>query len=247
MPGKSNYLTVNGLGYSHKDAEKNNVFENISFELNKNEIVSILGKNGCGKTTLFNVIAGLLKQDVGEIIYSADLKNNFCAFVFQEYSLLDWKTVFGNVALGLVSKKLDKEIMRTQINENLRLFDLLSLKDRLPMQLSGGQKQRVAVARAFISGSEILLLDEPFSALDYYAKNKLEDDLYKIICDEKKSAILITHSIDDAVFFSDRILLMTSQGIYHEIDVKLPKLRTQNLKTSKKFLEIKKEVFKKMI
>jgi len=115
------------------------------------------------------------------------------------------------------------------------------------MQLSGGQKQRVAVARAFISGAEILLLDEPFSSLDYYGKNKLEDDLYKIIRKEKKGAILITHSVDDAIFFADRILLMNSKGIYGIVNVNLLKQRTQEIKTNKAFLKIKKEVFIKMV
>ncbi len=247
MLDKNIFLAVNELSYSYKDAEKNKVFENISFELKGNEIIAILGKNGCGKTTLFNVIAGFLKQDGGQIKYSKEIRKKSVAVVFQEYSLLDWKTVFDNVALGLASKKLNKEGIAKIVDKNLKLFDLCKLKNRLPMQLSGGQKQRVAVARAFISGAEILLLDEPFSSLDYYGKNKLEDDLYKIIRKEKKGAILITHSVDDAIFFADRILLMNSKGIYGIVNVNLLKQRTQEIKTNKAFLKIKKEVFIKMV
>ena len=236
-------LSVNGLKYAHKDAEKNLVFNGVSFDLKENEIISILGKNGCGKTTLFNLIAGFLKPDKGSITINNDKE---CSLVFQEYSLLDWKTVYDNIALALLKENIDESMTEKKVNDSMKLFHIDSLKYRLPKQLSGGQKQRVSMARAFTSDSNILLLDEPFSALDYYSKESLQNDLLKIIRKENKSAILVTHSIDEAVFFSDRILLINSDGIYDTININLSKNRNTKIKLTSKFIKLEKEVLKRL-
>jgi NitT/TauT family transport system ATP-binding protein len=236
-------LNVNGLCYSHKDAEKNLVFNNLSFDLKQNEIISILGKNGCGKTTLFNIIAGFLKPDAGKMTIN---NGKECSLVFQEYSLLDWKNVYDNISLALLKENNNEEIIKKKVNKTLELINIQDLKNRLPKQLSGGQKQRVSIARAFTSDSNILLLDEPFSALDHYTKEVLQEDLIKLLKKENKSAILVTHSVDEAIFFSDRILLMNKQGIYDTIKITLPKTRTSKIKLTNKFLELKKDVLKRM-
>jgi NitT/TauT family transport system ATP-binding protein len=236
-------LAVKELCYRHKDAEKNVVFNNLSFDLKQNEIIAILGKNGCGKTTLFNLIAGFLKPDKGEIKINNDKQ---CSLVFQEYSLLDWKNVYDNISLALLKETNDEKVIEKKVNKTLELFNIHDLKHRLPKQLSGGQKQRVSIARAFTCNSNILLLDEPFSALDYYTKESLQEDLVKILKKENKSAILVTHSIDEAIFFSDRILLMNQDGIYDIISVKLPKARTSKLKLTNKFLDLKKDVLRRL-
>ncbi len=217
---------------------KKGVFEalkNINLNINQGEFVSIIGHSGCGKSTVLNLIAGLLEPTSGHL---------FCAgreiakpgpdraVVFQNHSLLPWLTCFENVHLA-VERVFKNE---TQVQQDLRVIDALALvglshaMDKRPHEISGGMKQRVGIARALAMEPKVLLLDEPFGALDALTRATLQDELMKIMEKTHCTAVMVTHDVDEAVLLSDRIVMMTngpSAGIGEILDVNLPKPRNR--------------------
>ena len=234
-------LGVKNVSYSYT---KNSpmVLNNLTFYLKKGETVAIVGSNGCGKTTLLNLIAGFLKPDSGHIKYYDNETNPFfTSMAFQNPSLLEWKTVSENIAVSLLNKISDPETRNKIVDKYLTLLQIHQHKHKLPCQLSGGLKQRTVIARALAANPELLLLDESFSALNLHYKENLQKDLLKIIHEEKKSVLIVTHSLGDSILFADRIMLLDSKtGRIHEIiEVDLPKPRTPKIKNSRKFIKIK--------
>lgn len=196
------------------DNGKIKAVDNISFSLNKGQILSIIGESGSGKTTLVRLITGLETADSGQIFLQNELvssENVFVApekrkigMVFQDYALFPHFTVFENVAYG-ISKNADK---KKRINEVLEIVDLIGFEKRCPHELSGGQQQRVALARALAPNPELLILDEPFSNLDVVLRNQLRTELASILKNTKKTAIFITHDVKDATIISDKLLIL---------------------------------------
>ncbi|MDY6931945.1 MAG: ABC transporter ATP-binding protein [Halobacteriota archaeon] len=207
--------------------------EDASFVVEDGEFVCILGPSGCGKTTLLRMIGGLDDITGGEIILgdrSVSGPGSDRGFVFQEYTLFPWRNAQKNVEFGLEIQGVDR-VEREKIAE--RYIDLVGLKgfvDRYPKELSGGMKQRVAIARALASNPEILLMDEPFGALDAQTRNLMQVELLRIWEKEHKTILFVTHSVDEAVFLADRVfVLTTSPGKIREIieiNVKRPRKRT---------------------
>lgn len=182
-----------------------NVLENISFDVNGNEILSILGPSGCGKTTLLKIMAGLLKADQGKI----DGENISKGMVFQDDALMPWFNVEHNVEIGLIIQGEDKEVRKRKTREMIQTVGLEGFEKFYPYQLSGGMKKRVSIARSLVMDSKLILMDEPFGALDLVTKYGLLKDLRNMQQKNGFSVCMVTHDIEEAVYISDRILILS--------------------------------------
>lgn len=186
------------------EKEITNVLKDISFKVNQGEIVAIVGPSGCGKTTLLNLISGLIKPDDGNILIHGKI-----GYMFQKDNLFEWRNVYKNITLGLEINK--KEINKSKIDEILKKYGLYEFKEYYPKQLSGGMRQRVALIRTLILNPDILLLDEPFSSLDYQSKIIVQEDIYKIIKESKKTTLIVTHDISEAIALADYVYVLSKR------------------------------------
>jgi len=190
------------------------VLENLNFVLEHGEFISIVGPSGCGKSTILNLISGLLKACSGEVKLNGRTLNgisNKVGYMLQHDHLFEWRTIWQNIMLGLqVQKKVDAE-SKDYAKTLLERYNLAEFKDYYPRQLSGGMRQRVALIRTLVLKPDLLLLDEPFSALDYQNRLKLSDDVFNMIEREKKTAILVTHDIAESISLSDRVLVLSGR------------------------------------
>lgn len=230
-----------------KKFDNEQVLNNVNMYLEKEEIVSIIGESGCGKSTLFNLIVGLIPYDSGKILLDdKELINPFShiSYMLQKDLLINHKTVFDNISLPLILKKENKDKIREKVNKYLKIFSLDHLKDKYPKELSGGQKQRVALLRTYLCDKEIILLDEPFSALDSLTRENIRNWFIEIKEKLKLSAILVTHDIDEAIFLSNRIYVLEKKyggsSIVKEFKINLDYPR--NI-LSKEYLTIKNEIY----
>lgn len=199
--------------------------KDLSFSINEGEFVSIIGPSGCGKSTLLNIISGLLNPTGGEIIYNDEhVKNRLdkMGYMFQKDYLFDWLTVWENVILGLKIKKMLTEENMKKADDLLTNYDLAKFKNHKPTELSGGMRQRVALIRTLALNPQVLLLDEPFSALDYQTRLKVCDEVSEIIKKEGKTAIMVTHDLGEAIAISSRVICLTNRPaeIKRDIDIK---------------------------
>lgn len=188
--------------------------ENVTLDIQQGEFVSIVGPSGCGKSTLLDLIAGLTKPSSGQILLSGKQITQpglDRGIVFQQYALYPWLTALENIEFGLEAKGVDKQIRREKAQYYLELVGLAGFEKHYPNELSGGMKQRVAIARSLAYEPEILLMDEPFAALDAQTRETLQEELIKIWQSSKKTIVFITHSIDEAIFLSQRVAIMTSR------------------------------------
>ncbi|MCS7144478.1 MAG: ABC transporter ATP-binding protein [Archaeoglobaceae archaeon] len=222
------------------------VIDGVSFDVREGEFISILGPSGCGKTTLLRIIAGLEKQDEGEILLR---RKNITgpgqdrAMVFQDYALFPWRTVLGNVLFGLEIRKIPKKEALERAKTFIKLVGLEGFENSYPHELSGGMRQRVALARALVCEPDILLMDEPLSALDAQTRNLMQTELVRIWEETKKTIIYVTHSIEEAVYLSDRIALLSKRPakLLDLVDVDLVRPRDR---FSKDFVDLRARIFK---
>ena len=211
------------LTYHSINAETKAI-DKLNFSVEKGEFVSIIGPSGCGKSTLLNIISGLLKPSDGESIYNdKDIKNRLdkMGYMFQKDYLFEWLSVRNNVMLGLKIKKLNTEENIQKADKLLENYQLDRFKNHKPTELSGGMRQRVALIRTLALNPDVLLLDEPFSALDYQTRLKVCDDVKGIIKKEGKTAIMVTHDLGEAIATSDRIIVLTKRPAKLKLDVKI--------------------------
>lgn len=210
----------------------------ISLQVKKGEIISLIGHSGCGKSTLMGTISGMVKPSSGEVIANGAKVTGpgpDRGIVFQNYSLLPWLTVFENIYIAVDSALKGKTAAEKKdlVSNNLRMVNLWEHKDKLPGQLSGGMKQRVAIARAFAINPSILLLDEPFGALDALTKSAMHVELLKLwnLDNRDKTIVMVTHDIEEAIFLSDRVVVMNNgpEATIREI-VPIPLDRPRNKK-----------------
>lgn len=189
-----------------------NAIADVSFDVRKGEFFCIVGPSGCGKTTILRILAGLETKSCGtvEIVYGLGGKAR-CAMVFQEQSVFPWMTVENNIAFGLRSQALSHASRKEIVGYYLDRVGLKPFADAYPHQLSGGMKQRVSVARAFATDPEVLLMDEPFAALDEQTKLALQEELLRIWDETRKTVVYITHGIEEAVSLGDRIAVMSAR------------------------------------
>ena len=204
--------------------------QDINLQIPKGQFTCLLGPSGCGKSTLLNAVAGFALPTTGSI--TADGKwvtapGPDRGMVFQEYALFPWMTVEQNVAFGLEIKGTAKEEIAKVVGELLKMLSLWDFRQRFPKDLSGGMRQRVAIARVLALDSPIMLMDEPFGALDALTRRNLQDELLRIWAELKKTIIFVTHSIEEAIYLADRIVVMTYRPgtVKRDILVELPRMR----------------------
>jgi NitT/TauT family transport system ATP-binding protein len=230
----SNLLSVNGVSKVYKDTRGRSVpaLEKANFEISEGEIVAIIGPSGCGKSTLLRIIAGLDTDYTGEIVWSTPPeKGKDIGFVFQTPSLLPWRTVQRNISIGLESKSINKSHIAEKINELLMMVHLEEFADSYPSELSGGMQQRVAIARALAYEPKILLMDEPFGALDAITRDKLQDELLNIWAKTGKTIVLVTHSVEEATYLADKVVVMSARPGKIKSIHQVPLTRNRNANT----------------
>lgn len=246
MGEKAKIEIVNLTKAFYKRQTSVTALEDINLTITDGEFVCLVGPSGCGKTTLLRILAELEAPSVGDFTILTENKSRpLQSMVFQEQGVIPWLTVEENVAFGLKMRHLPKEIVRERTSYYLKKTGLTPFSSLYPKELSGGMKQRVSIARAFANDPEILLMDEPFAALDEQNKYILQEELLSIWAETGKTVLFITHSIDEALLLSDRILLMSAQPgkITREIKIDLPRPRKiedirENPEMAAKFVEI---------
>ena len=218
--------------------------ENVTLEVHDGQFVCLLGPSGCGKTTLLRMIGGLDVPTSGTITIDGNVVDGpspKMTMVFQEYSLYPWRTIAENVGFGLEMTGVPKEERIAEVNKRLKLVGLAGFADSYPYELSGGMRQRAAVARALATDPAVMLMDEPFGALDAQTRNKMQRELLDIWEKTKKTIVFVTHSVDEAVYLADKIVILTPRpGTIHEIyENPLPRPRDR---TSIEFAKLRKDV-----
>lgn len=223
---KSPYMVLEHISFSYHNMQAETIaLSDISFYVNKGEFIAIVGPSGCGKSTLLSIIAGLLTPEEGKITFP-DMKDSSkpqIGYMLQHDHLFEWRNIYQNVTLGLDICKCKTSENLEYVNEMLKDYGLWQFRHKRPSELSGGMKQRAALIRTLALKPDLLLLDEPFSALDNQTRLYVSGDICQIIRKEKKTAILITHDLAEAISLSDRIILLTNRPakIKSQIPVKL--------------------------
>jgi ABC-type nitrate/sulfonate/bicarbonate transport system ATPase subunit len=226
------------------DGEIVRALERVSFDVREGEFLSIVGPSGCGKSTLLRIMAGLVRPDDGRVLVGGKAVTGpgpERAMVFQEYALLPWADVESNVAFGLKMRGVPKVARLERARELIELVGLQGCERALPRQLSGGMRQRVSLARALAVDPQVLLMDEPLGSLDEISRRGMQIELLRIWERDKKTAIFVTHSVDEAVFLSDRIVVMgTRPGrVIDIIEVALPRPRERGIDETPEFVHIR--------
>jgi len=221
---------------------------NISLAIRKNEFVSLLGPSGCGKTTLIRIIAGLLPADCGEVLVNGQavtIPGRDRCMVFQQFGLLPWRTVLSNVEFGLEIEGVPKDERSALAGQYLELVGLKGFEHYYPHQISGGMQQRVGIARALSKKPDILLMDEPFGAVDAQTREQLQEELLKIWSRTDTTVVFVTHSIDEALYLSDRVVVMQARPgrIKEEVSVDLPRPRWEgDVKADPRFAQLRSQL-----
>lgn len=208
-------LEVNHVSFSyHSESGETTALSDITFSLKEGEFVSIVGPSGCGKSTLLSLISGLLVPESGQILLHGQDVRDFhtgIGYMLQKDHLFEWRTIWQNVLLGLeIQKRISRKTME-HTEEMLKDYGLLGFKQARPSQLSGGMRQRAALIRTLALDPDLLLLDEPFSALDYQTRLSVCDDIAGIIRKEKKTALLVTHDLAEAISMADRVIVLSAR------------------------------------
>lgn len=222
----------------------------VSFDIYPREFVSIVGPSGCGKTTLLKILAGLLPRSSGEIEVDKEAFDitREVGFVFQKPLLLHWRKILDNVLLPIEILKKDRRAMEDRARKLLALVGLEGFEDRYPVELSGGMQQRVSIARALIHDPKLLLMDEPFGALDAITRERLNLELLRIWQETGKTILFVTHGINEAVFLSDRVIVLSARPsrMIESLDIELPRPRSQEVRVEEKFGAYALEIYKSL-
>ena len=219
-----------------------------NLDIYDNEFICVVGPSGCGKSTLLNIIAGLLEPTSGTVSLDGKVIEGTGVergVVFQQYALFPWRTVLKNVMFPLEMKKTPKAEAEAIARKYIKAVGLEGFEHSYPKELSGGMKQRVAIARAYAADPEVLLLDEPFGALDAQTRVQLQTELLETWEHEKKTCFFITHDVDEAIILAQRVIIMSARPgrIKKIVDIDIPYPRTQATKTDPRFLELKTEIW----
>ncbi len=223
----------------------------IHLDILENEFVTVVGPSGCGKSTLLNIIAGLSEPSSGAVYCDGKEINGTGTergVVFQQYALFPWLTVKGNVEFGLNIKGIKGEKASEIAMKYIRMVELEDFVNHYPKELSGGMKQRVAIARAYAVDPSVLLMDEPFGALDAQTRTQLQEELLKTWEEEQKTCFFITHDVDEAIILGQKVVIMSARPgrISEIVDINIPYPRTQETKMLPEFLEVKNYIWSKV-
>jgi ABC-type nitrate/sulfonate/bicarbonate transport system ATPase subunit len=240
----STKLEVKSISKTFEDTP---VVKGVSLYLKEDEFVSILGPSGSGKSTIFNIISGLMVPDEGKILIDGEDytgKTGRVSYMYQKDLLLPWKKIIDNVSLSLVIKGESKKAAREKVAEYFSIFGIEGFEYKYPFQLSGGMRQRAALMRTYMFSKDIMLLDEPFGGLDAITKSKMHFWLLDVLSSLKTSMLFITHDIEEAIFLSDRIYILSERPaeIKEEIIINLPRPRRKEMITSSEFNDIKRRI-----
>ena len=213
-----NILSIKNVSYSYHTQEgETPALTDISFDVSSGSFTCIVGPSGCGKSTLLSLISGLLHPDSGEIYINGCSSSGsllHIGYMLQKDSLFEWRSVYKNVLLGLETRKMLTSEKKELADKMLETYGLVNFKNVKPSQLSGGMRQRVALIRTLALEPDILLLDEPFSALDYQTRLEVSDDIYKILKEQNKTAILVTHDISEAIAMGDKVIILSCRAYF---------------------------------
>ncbi|MDQ0772049.1 NitT/TauT family transport system ATP-binding protein [Streptomyces aurantiacus] len=220
----------------------------VSLDIADREFVTVVGPSGCGKSTLLNLAAGLAEPSTGQVLVDGAVvagPGPERGVIFQQYALFPWLTVRGNVEFGLKLTSLSAAERRRKADHAIELVGLTDFADALPKTLSGGMKQRCAIARAYAVDPEVLLMDEPFGALDALTRVQLQDQLLHTWARERRTVLFVTHDVDEAVYLARRVVVMAARPgrVHRVIEVDLPYPRTEELRLSPEFARIRNEVW----
>ncbi|WP_156043178.1 ABC transporter ATP-binding protein [Paenibacillus sp. UNC451MF] len=244
MQSESLILEIDDVSVNYQG--KKSILNGISLSIHKGEFISIIGKSGCGKSTLLNAIAGYLHPSSGKISVMGKQvvhPGPDRGFVFQDLALFPWLNVLDNVAFGLKMSGMDKQEREKRSKEAIHMVGLAGNEHKSVNDLSGGMKQRVAIARTLVTQPNILLMDEPFSALDEQTREQLQEELLRIQKETGMTVILVTHSIDEAVYLSDRIAVFQDNGqLQRVMKIALGRPRIPEIRVSSLFNEYKKQL-----
>lgn len=241
-------LEVRNVTFSY-DGE-NKILNNVNLKLNDGELVCLLGVSGGGKTTLFNIIAGLLEPQQGQVLLNGEDitgQSGKVSYMLQKDMLLPYRTVEDNVALPLIIKGMKKKEAREKVGGYFEEFGIEGTQKRYPVELSGGMKQRAALLRTYLFSAQVALLDEPFSALDTLTKSEMHRWYLDVMDRIRLSTLFITHDVDEAILLSDRIYLLDGGGgLTDEIVITEPKPRRKEFVLSEEFLQYKRDIIAKI-
>jgi NitT/TauT family transport system ATP-binding protein len=219
------------------------VLDHVSFTVTEGEFLCIVGPSGCGKSTLLNLLGGLDAPDAGKVSFVGRRTSSgpLTTIVWQEYSLIPWRPVLSNVAFGLEVRGVPKEERHARAREHLRAMGIEDFEKALPHQLSGGMRQRVGIARALTNDPELLLMDEPFAAVDAQTRVLLQEELLALWSREQKAIVFITHNIEEALLLGDRVLVLSPRParIVEEIVVPFPRPRGMETEAEPRFGELR--------
>jgi NitT/TauT family transport system ATP-binding protein len=232
-------ILLRGVSKRYKNTT---ALEDISLTVDRGEFVTLLGPSGCGKSTLLKLVSGLSPVSVGQVQVNGMTPENareLMSFIFQDATLLPWRTVEENVGLGLELEYAARSLRKERVAKMLELVSLERVARSFPRQLSGGMKMRVSIARALVSRPRILLMDEPFAALDEMTRDRLNEELLRLYAEQKWTVLFVTHSVAEAVFLSTRIVILAPHPgrMAHEMPVDLPWPRTAETRESMAFEE----------
>ena len=236
MNSYQNKILLKNISKSFDSIE---ILKDINIEVNEGELVSILGPSGSGKSTIFNILTNIIKSDRGEVNINGNI-----SYMYQKDMMVPWKKVIDNIGIPLIFKGKSKKEAREEVKKHIEEFGLSGFEYKYPSQLSGGMKQRANFLKTYLTSNDIMLLDEPFGALDSITRRKMQNWLLDITKEMKTTILFITHDIEEAIFLSNRIYIISEKPavIKREIKVNLPKVRNEKIVTSQEFIDIKKEI-----
>ena len=234
--------------YQGRNRSEITVFDEINLDINPEEFICIVGPSGCGKTTFIKIIDGLVPATSGSVYVNGrevSEPDYDRAFVFQADSLYPWRTVLDNIAFGLEIKGIERKERYPRAQELIKMVGLSGFESHYPHELSGGMRQRVNLARALAVDPEIILMDEPFASLDAQTREVMQQELLKVWSSSRKTALFITHQIDEAVYLADRVIVFSARPstVKADIRVDIPRPRPLSVKRSPKFLEYVGEIW----
>jgi NitT/TauT family transport system ATP-binding protein len=236
MDMATSFLSIDRATFAFQTSER--VVDGVDWSIGQGEFRCLVGRSGCGKTTLLKVAAGLLQPTEGAIfINGAEVRepSTQVGFIFQTPTLLEWQSVMDNILLPLSLKRSPTAGDQQKAKDLLDLVGLTEYGARYPRELSGGQQSRVAIARALITDPAVLLLDEPFAALDAITREELQDDLLRLCALSQTTVLFVTHDIAEAVYLSDQVAVMAAGHLTHEVTIDLPKPRERDMRYSPRF------------